>query len=56
VIQTKAQRAMEVIMKSQRQPKPQVRIKNLSANEQKPVKGGLALNYTKITYNPKSPR
>jgi hypothetical protein len=45
----RARRALEVIMKSQRQPRQQVRIKNLSAKEQKPVKGGL--NFTKITYN-----
>ena len=36
-------------MKSNRQPK-QVKVKNLSTKEQKPVKGGLSLNFTKITY------
>jgi hypothetical protein len=49
VIQRKAQRAMEVIMKSNRQPK-QVKVKDLSTKPQNAVKGGLALNFTKITY------
>lgn len=37
-------------MKSNRQPK-QVKVKALSTKSPQSVKGGLSMNYTKITYN-----
>jgi hypothetical protein len=48
LIQSKAQRAKEAIMKSNRKPK-QVKVKTLATKSPQSVKGG-GLNYTKISW------
>ena len=41
--------ALEDIMKSERQPK-KIAVKELSPKNEKPMKGGLSMNFTKIAY------